>query len=389
MVTATRTLNPLPFGDLETKRFEDLVRQLAYEFKLWRRLEATGRSGSDEGFDARGYEIVEDSAAAASGEVEEEESAISVAGSDRLWLIQCKREKRITPAQMRAHLAGIVLIPGEPLYGLIFAAACDFSKATRDVLAAWCRANGVTEWHIWGKGELEDMLFQPRFDNLLFAYFGISLTIRRRSRATELRGQIAVKRKLKRFIDGNNDGLVLLRDIEDHTYPAEPPAGQRPRFRVRRAVGIAPDGLRVRTAMKQAWLSVDGTEWDAALAGPGIDLTHGTDRWNQPLRNEALDELASSEWSSFPDEEQAWVYAEAVVPYKNIVIVDDVGDEEFGGPHVYVTGWDQGYPGFSVRIESVRSRQVNYPEDPETAPAERVEKFSSALRALPPDVNGL
>jgi hypothetical protein len=50
---------PLPFTDLEPKRFEDLVRQLVYDFRPWRRLEATGRSGSDDGFDARALEIVE------------------------------------------------------------------------------------------------------------------------------------------------------------------------------------------------------------------------------------------------------------------------------------------------------------------------------------------
>ena len=54
----TRTNNPLPFQDLEPKRFEDLVRQLAYDFRTWRSLEATGRAGSDDGFDARGLEIV-------------------------------------------------------------------------------------------------------------------------------------------------------------------------------------------------------------------------------------------------------------------------------------------------------------------------------------------
>jgi hypothetical protein len=52
----TRTLNPLPFHDLEPRRFEDLIRQLAYDFRPWLRLEATGRAGSDEGFDVRGIE---------------------------------------------------------------------------------------------------------------------------------------------------------------------------------------------------------------------------------------------------------------------------------------------------------------------------------------------
>jgi hypothetical protein len=49
--TPTRTLNPLPFNDLEPHRFEDLVQQLAYELRRWRSLEATGRLGSDEDLD--------------------------------------------------------------------------------------------------------------------------------------------------------------------------------------------------------------------------------------------------------------------------------------------------------------------------------------------------
>jgi hypothetical protein len=53
----TRTLNPLPFGDLEPHRFEDLIRQLAYDLRRWTSLEATGRSGSDEGIDIRGTEL--------------------------------------------------------------------------------------------------------------------------------------------------------------------------------------------------------------------------------------------------------------------------------------------------------------------------------------------
>jgi hypothetical protein len=53
--TTTRTLNPLPLEHSEPKRFEDLVRQLTYEFRPWRQLEATGRAGLDDGFDVRGF----------------------------------------------------------------------------------------------------------------------------------------------------------------------------------------------------------------------------------------------------------------------------------------------------------------------------------------------
>ena len=56
ITTVTKTLGPLHFDDLEPKRFKDLARQLVYDFRIWRRLEATGRAGSDDGFDARGYQ---------------------------------------------------------------------------------------------------------------------------------------------------------------------------------------------------------------------------------------------------------------------------------------------------------------------------------------------
>jgi hypothetical protein len=75
----TRTLNPLPFDALEPKRFEDLVRQLAYDFLQWRMLEATGRSGSDDGYDARGYEVSSETAVEAESEGEEEVPAATAA----------------------------------------------------------------------------------------------------------------------------------------------------------------------------------------------------------------------------------------------------------------------------------------------------------------------
>ena len=181
----TRTLNPLPFNVLEPKRFEDLVRQLAYGFRRWRMLEATGRMGSDEGYDARGFEITTDDADV---DVEtQDDDSMPVRTTDRIWLIQCKRERSIGPAKMRQYLGEIADHEAHGLYGIIFAAACDFSMTTCEVLRNWCRDHGISEVHVWGKGEIEDQLFQPKNDHLLFAYFGISLQIRRRSARTSLR----------------------------------------------------------------------------------------------------------------------------------------------------------------------------------------------------------
>jgi hypothetical protein len=51
---APRTIGPLHVEDLEARWFENMVRQLIYDFRNGQMLEATGRSGSDSGFDARG-----------------------------------------------------------------------------------------------------------------------------------------------------------------------------------------------------------------------------------------------------------------------------------------------------------------------------------------------
>jgi hypothetical protein len=64
----------------------------------------------------------------------------------REWLIQCK--KAIGPAKLKGHLGEISLAPEERLYGVIVAAACDSSKASRDAFFTWCREHGISEAHI-------------------------------------------------------------------------------------------------------------------------------------------------------------------------------------------------------------------------------------------------
>ena len=110
MTSVTRTLGPLHFEDLDPKRFEDLARQLAYDFRPWCRLEVTGRAGSDDGFDVLGYKMVGASREHEDRGLDDDAGADIVPivdNSDRLWLIQCKRERRITPAKLAAYLDDI------------------------------------------------------------------------------------------------------------------------------------------------------------------------------------------------------------------------------------------------------------------------------------------
>jgi hypothetical protein len=162
MVTPTRTIGPLHLEDLEPRRFEDMIRQLVYDFRTWRMLEATGRSGSDDGFDARGFEIVAgDEAPRESGE-EEDADELPAALNDRIWLVQCKREKAPQPKTLQKYLDGVAEEERKQLYGMIFAAACDFSKSARDAFRAKTRAFGLAEAYLWGKGELRTCSFNRR-----------------------------------------------------------------------------------------------------------------------------------------------------------------------------------------------------------------------------------
>ena len=186
--STTRTINPLPFQDLEPHRFEDLIRQLAYEFRDWHSLEATGRGGSDEGVDIRAFESHQSD--------EFRDDSDDPVTESRLWIFQCKREKTLGPTRLRRVVEESLTSLLSPPHGFVLAVACDISKRSRDAFRDEMVARGIEEFIIWAKSELEDMLFQPMNDRLLFAYFGLSLEPIRRSLATILRSQILKKKQL-------------------------------------------------------------------------------------------------------------------------------------------------------------------------------------------------
>jgi hypothetical protein len=347
----TRTINPLPFEHLEPKRFEDLVRQLAYDFKPWRQLEATGRSGSDDGFDARGFEIT-DSSDRAAEQADAEEEASPETTSDRLWLIQCKREKVIGPAQMRKHLAAIPAESVDGLYGIVFAAACDFSKATRDVLRQWARDNSLSECVIWGKAELEDLLFLPKNDGLLFAYFGISLRIRRQKVSTEIRREVTLKRKLQKlFPDTEGYGTpLLLRDPSDARYPfvkGESLKADKCLWLPRQSLGIGLFGLRIIIRQFWAFYDYETRKWDIASAVDFSIPSEQDNLWHDvqvaPDHSEKTREIVDF-WSMLPKSQQFFMKIVGYIPYSDIIEIDDVGNNYMKIPTVFAQFKDNSVP---------------------------------------------
>ncbi|PZO07993.1 MAG: hypothetical protein DCF27_09505 [Lysobacteraceae bacterium] len=376
-MAVTRTIGPLHFEDLEPKRFEDLTRQLIYDFKDWQRLEATGRAGSDDGFDARGYEVrpPEDSA--------EDRDPIdpSGTGEHRLWLVQCKRERTIGPTKLAGYFSDTKLGIGEKLHGIIFVAACDFSKRARDAFRRSCEEAGIEEWYLWGKAELEDLLFQPRHDALLFAYFGISLTIRRRSAKAVISSRLAIKRRANNVLSQRQNADLLIIDSSEQDYPySTNRSASKPNWFLAQYHGLHPHGLRFVVQRHFAYLSDDKSEWDAALAQN--DAGPRRDPWSEDENDHQLRSETHDYWSGLPKQNQAWFEVVGVIPFERILGIDEMGDNIVQEPHVYAefSGKHGPFMGHMISVK-VGNHSSRSEIQPKSLTDRRVSKFPAELRA--------
>ncbi len=384
----TTTLNPLPFRDLEPHRFEDLIRQLVYDFRIWKRLEATGRSGGDSGFDIRGIETGE-----AAGPVDEAEQELDDArdavAPERVWLIQCKREKTITPKQLETYLDEIPGAERQKLYGIIFAACCGFSKKSRDTVATWCRNNQIQEFQVWGIGEIEDLLMQPKNDHILFAFFGISLQVRRRSTETRLRSRLAMKKKVKQVLLAQRFGPVLFRDPTDHNFPFVKKDADPKSFlwKVRNVCGLDYRGLKFEHKKCLAYVGPDNT-WDAANKfNDAIPQDSGWNIWHDceiPPEIRSEEEEARQFWMSLPAEQRGTLSIEGYIPIEKIIAIDEIGDSMDSNsydhtiPTVFVH-FENGYLPFDPQIDVEISVQFGTRFSPKLS--KRVEVFPSKFRS--------
>jgi len=334
----SRTFNPLHFEDLDPHRFEDLVRQLIHDFRSWNQIEALGRSGADEGIDIRALEAVHDPQAEPTDDIDE------VADIDlRYWYMQCKREKRIGPKRAET-IAEELLQGGEVPYGVVLAAPADFSKRTRDTFRQVLFAAGVEEVHIWGKAELEDLLYRPTNDHLLFAYFGISLQIKRRATTTLFRRRLTMKRQLVKTLGGPDDGRVfkhvLIRDPDEDRYPhsdAIEEFSENPAWLTAEFEGWQdPDYLPVVFENYHAWLSADKKSYD--FIHDCNSAGWQANRWWSRRQDESefCKRLRNYANWGMPEENRARLQTIGWIHLDDIVLVDDIGDTVFEPPHLLV-----------------------------------------------------
>jgi hypothetical protein len=345
-VHATRTFAPLQFEALEPHRFEDLVRDLMYDYRDWQTIEATGRSGSDDGYDIRAFEKRLDSPVNHGLDADQDEP-VSVEGNR--WMIQCKREKELGPTRIKAIITD-ALQASDPPYGYILAAPANFSKKAYDVFRTTLSERDVQEFHLFGRAALEDMLYMPKNDRILFAFFGVSLASKKRARVTEVRTAVNNKNKLWSILGNGGDfgwfaeAPVLIRDVNDTYYPHKeecPGFDKLPRWKEYIACEFRADGIRFHIREHFAYLNPEKKEWDCT---PVIDLLY---RRSEADGDDAhslseLRERVENFWDHLPRANQAKFIIDGIVFYERFAFIDKLGDPLYKFPHLYVEYRRQG-----------------------------------------------
>jgi hypothetical protein len=261
------------------------------------------------------------------------------------------------------------------IYGIIFVGACDFSKAARDAFRTTIRELGFAEGYIWGRGEIEDMLFQPKNDYLLFAYFGISLQTRRRQLKTDIRAKLATRRKALRVL--REHGATLIREAADDRYPyldedKGQPRIERGRWVVLNYKGCFHDGLHFVTARHFAFLDDDGVQWDYAETIDDSKVFGSENPWaSEPEEGRAEIRYAARDmWDKLPENNKAWFEIEHILPFENVLDIDDKGDEWAEIPHIYTTAFHSSNGPFrshtSVSLQTIERYSRRFGEIVET-----------------------
>ncbi len=361
----TKTINPIHFEDLDPYRFEDLVRNLIHGFKWWQSIEATGRGGSDEGFDVRAWERTQEVV-----NVDDEGGEKGVHPMEgNLWKIQCKREKKLGPSRVKKIIDEGV-DKNDPPYGYILVAPTTFSKRSYDAFRNGLREKGVMEFYLWGKAELEDMLYLPKNDHILFAFFGISLVTRKRSRSSEIRFMINNKNKLLKVLNGNDrwrslHKSVLVRDYKDTHYPWKEKYedfDKRSRWKEHIVVRYHPLGLIIEIGKYFAFADLGKKKWDYTKA---VDLV--SRRGEQRYRNEDDDEVrkkVDNFYRYLPKSNQAKFVIEGIIFFEDILVIDGKGDSLHSCPHIFVDFklLREPFRGFWYFLE-INNRKIELDED--------------------------
>ena len=211
----TRTIGKLHFEDLDPQRFEDLITAIIYRQRRWLSIHPYGKMGNEGGIDLKAIEELEN-------------------GKSRTWHFQYKRYAKLRKNDVLKIIDEYTSknFDRPDIYVLI--TSCEVSKITEEALEKHAKSQGFAIVQLMTRSWIETILYSERHD-LLFAYFGISLTEKRIKRADEIRRNIALKKRMRKdFLDFSKstpmehikdptlkfvNSEVLIRSIDDNTYP--------------------------------------------------------------------------------------------------------------------------------------------------------------------------
>jgi hypothetical protein len=142
--------------------------------------------------------------------------------------------------------------------------------------------------------------------------------------------------------------------------------------------GAFSDGLHFIVHRHFAYLGEDGEEWDYAEAMDDGPVHYHFDTWSQDKSDEAsaARSTAMSEWDALHESTRAWYEILAVLPYDNILDIDEKGDEHCQSPHIFTSAFGERNGPFCYFIASVETI-ARWPRRYGSAnPDRRIKKFS-------------
>jgi hypothetical protein len=108
---------------------------------------------------------------------------------------------------------------------------------------------------------------------------------------------------------------------------------------VRNYAGCFHDGLHFITQRHFAFLDDDGEHWDyAETMDDSIVGSHENPWCASPEEGHVDLRHASLElWNAFPENNRAWFEVLHILPFENILDIDDKGDDWAAIPHIYTS----------------------------------------------------
>ncbi|ERI11819.1 hypothetical protein [Aneurinibacillus aneurinilyticus] len=222
---------------------------------------------------------------------------------------------------------------------LVLAVSCAVRKENIESFKEYAAAKGIGHASIWTNTVIEAKLY-AEYHDLLFSYFGISLSSERRNRIATVRRNISLKEKMKKDFLKKGEEIqedvwerikypykkfksseILIRSVDDTFYPENIPdeLGNYPWYKVE-AYDFYYNGIRVITGIRELVIDEEGN-WDFIK------------NYNEKI-SERYFRVNALEIGN--------------IPFSNIIEYDINGDEFYIYPHLFCDFSNQGHPYESI-----------------------------------------